>query len=230
MKILAISDEECPALWDYYVPGRLKEYDLILSSGDLRADYLSFLVTVGRAPLLYVHGNHDVTYDQLPPEGCDCIDDKLVIYNGVRILGLGGCKRYHPGKDQYSEAEMRRRIARLRFHLWRAGGVDIVVTHAPPEGLGDGDDPAHWGFRAIRELLDKYHPKYLLHGHVHLRYGFDVQRELKYQGTTIVNTYERFVIDYPDQPVKPGKYGQLLWQNGEPQVADLRLQNNGKRH
>ena len=61
MKILAISDEECPALWDYYVPGRLKEYDLILASGDLKADYLSFLVTMARAPVLYVHGNHDTS-------------------------------------------------------------------------------------------------------------------------------------------------------------------------
>ena len=30
MKILTVSDEECPALWDYYVPGRLSEYDLII--------------------------------------------------------------------------------------------------------------------------------------------------------------------------------------------------------
>ena len=34
MKILTVSDEECAALWDNYVPGRLKEYDLILSCGD----------------------------------------------------------------------------------------------------------------------------------------------------------------------------------------------------
>ena len=40
MKILAVSDEECAALWDYYVPGRLKEYDLIISCGDLKSDYL----------------------------------------------------------------------------------------------------------------------------------------------------------------------------------------------
>ena len=45
MKILIVSDEECPALWDYYVPGKLKEYDLILSCGDLPASYLSFLTT-----------------------------------------------------------------------------------------------------------------------------------------------------------------------------------------
>ena len=26
MKILAVSDEESPYLWDHYIPGRLKEY------------------------------------------------------------------------------------------------------------------------------------------------------------------------------------------------------------
>ena len=44
MKILIVADEECASLWDYYVPGRLKEYDLILSAGDLKAAYLSFVL------------------------------------------------------------------------------------------------------------------------------------------------------------------------------------------
>ncbi len=210
MKILAVSDEECPAFWDYYVPGKLKEYDLILSCGDLKADYLSFLVTMSRCPLLYVHGNHDASYAHYPPEGCDCIDDQLVTYNGVRILGLGGCLRYHPGAHQYTEREMRRRIQKLRYRLWRAGGVDIVVTHAPPKGLGDSDDPAHWGFEALRELLDKYHPQYLIHGHVHLRYGLGIQREHEYTGVKIVNAYERQVLELPNRDVPPKKMGKLL--------------------
>ena len=102
MKILAVSDEECPALWDHYVPGRLAEYDLILACGDLKASYLTFLVTMSRARLLYIHGNHDGSYESAPPEGCDDIDGRLVVYNGVRILGLGGCLRYHPGPYQYT--------------------------------------------------------------------------------------------------------------------------------
>ena len=69
MKILIVSDEECPALWEYYVPGRLKEFDLILSCGDLNAQYLSFLVTMARCPVLYVHGNHDTDYKHNPPCG-----------------------------------------------------------------------------------------------------------------------------------------------------------------
>ena len=220
MKILAVSDEECPALWDYYVPGRLKDYDLILSCGDLRAEYLSFLVTMGRAPLLYVHGNHDTNYKRRPPSGCDCIDDKLVVYNGVRILGLGGCRRYHPGDFQYTERDMEKRIARLRYTLWKSGGVDIVVTHAPPLGLGDSEDPAHWGFQALRDLLDKYHPQYLLHGHVHLRYDFDSKRERDYQGTRIINAYERVVLDLPDLDIPASQQGRVLWKNGEPKLED----------
>ncbi len=218
MKILVVSDEECPALWNECAKQRLREYDLIISCGDLKADYLSFLVSLARCPVLYVHGNHDTGYDRRPPEGCDCIDDKLVVYNGVRILGLGGCKRYHPGKFQYSESEMRKRIRKLWFPLWRTRGVDILVTHAPAEGLGDDRDPAHWGFEALKEFLDQYRPKYMLHGHVHLRYNRSHSRSLEYNGTSIINASERYVLEIEDRPT-PAKYlNTIIWKNGEPKL------------
>ncbi len=203
MKILAIADEECDALWDYYVPGRLASYQLMLSAGDLHASYLSFLVTMGRAPLLYVHGNHDIGYGIHPPQGCDNIDGDLVILNGLRILGLGGCYRYRDGDHQYTEKQMRKRIRRLRWKLKLAGGVDIVVTHAQPRGLGDDEDLPHRGFEALVELIDEYHPKYLLHGHIHLRYGMDIPRLQEYHGTKIINVCERYDLDIPDPVYDP---------------------------
>lgn len=212
MKILTISDEECPALWDYYIPGRLDGYDLILACGDLNAKYLSFLVTMAKVPVLYVHGNHDINYDQVPPEGCDCIDDHFVVYNGIRILGLGGCRRYHRGPHQYTEKEMRRRIRRLWWQLWRMGGVDIVVTHAPPEGLGDAEDRAHWGFAALRELLDKYKPAYLVHGHVHTAYGHDIPREIDYNGSKVINACERYAFEIPDKPYDLKRHGEVIYK------------------
>ena len=220
MKILAVSDEECAAFWQHYTPGKLKEYDLIISCGDLKSDYLSFLVTVARCPLLYVHGNHDTSYDRRPPLGCDCIDDKLVVYNGLRILGLGGCRWYHPGAYQYTEKEMRKRIRKLRFRLWLAGGVDIVVTHAPARGIGDGDDPAHRGFDALLSLLDKYQPKYMLHGHMHLNYGQEQIRLRQYGNTTVVNATERYVLDVPEGIFKEKHRNQLIWKNGEPEYPE----------
>lgn len=212
MKILIISDEECTALWDYYTPGKLDDYDLIISCGDLKSSYLQFLVTMAKCPLLYVTGNHDTHYDTQPPNGCECIDDAIVEYNGVRIMGLGGCRMYHPGKYQYTEAQMRRRIRKLWYPLWRGKGVDILVTHAPAEGLGDAEDPAHHGFAALREFLDKYHPRYMLHGHVHLRYDARLERVRDYGDTTLINAYERYVLEIPDREVPTKFFNQLRWK------------------
>lgn len=195
MKILCLSDEECPALWDYYTPGKLKGYDLILSCGDLKASYLSFIVTMARCPVLYIHGNHDTGYSRKPPEGCDCIEDQLVEYNGLRILGLGGCRRYRPGDHQYTEKEMRKRIRKLRFKLWWHKGVDIVIAHAAPYGIGDDNDIAHRGFEAFVELIEKYQPKYFLHGHIHMNYGQNIQRIKQVGDTQVINVYERYELD-----------------------------------
>ena len=205
MKILAVSDEECPALWEYYVPGRLKEYDLIISCGDLSAKYLEFLATMGRAPVIYVPGNHDVRYTQDPPEGCDDIDGHFVTYNGLRILGLGGCLWYRPGDHQYSEKEMRKRIRKLRWKIAKYGGVDIVVTHSPPRGVGDAEDRAHQGFECFLDLMDTYKPRYLLHGHVHMSYGQDQTREREYGETKVINVCGKYVLDIPKQMLGDGK-------------------------
>ncbi len=221
MKILAVSDQESPTLWDYYKDGCLKEYDLILSCGDLKAEYLSFLVTMARCPVLYVHGNHDTSYDRKPPLGCDCIEDKLVEIGGIKILGLGGSRKYGGGRHQYSEKEMRRRIRKLRFALWRAGGVDIVVTHAPVAGLGDGADIAHKGFEAFRELLDKYHPQYLIHGHMHLSYGQDRTRERRYGQTQIYNADEKIVLDIPTENFPFFSHLTIRWWNGKPKLPEI---------
>ena len=200
MKLLLLSDKESEYLWDYYKPGRLDGIDIILSCGDLNSKYLSFLVTMTGKPLLYVHGNHDKTYDRHPPEGCDCVEDRLVTVKGLRILGLGGSIEYSGGPHQYTEGQMARRIRRLRYRLWRAGGVDIVLTHSPMLGYGDGEDYAHQGFASLLKLVDKYHPQYLIHGHVHVNYGFQIPRILRRGETTVINAYERYTLDLDNPP------------------------------
>lgn len=200
MKILLVSDEEDRFLWDYYTPGRLKGIDLILSAGDLKAEYLSFLVTMANRPLLYVPGNHDGSYTQRPPEGCQCIDGKLVTVGGLRILGLGGSALYNGGPHQYTERQMRWRIHRLRLKLALTGGVDIVLTHAPVRGFGDEDNMTHRGFEAFLPLLDQYQPRYLVHGHIHQRYGANRPRCYQYNETTIVNATGRYILEFPDKP------------------------------
>ena len=194
MKILAVSDVESKYFFEYYTPGKLRDFDLIIACGDLRVPYLEFLVTMARCPLLYVHGNHD---DRFPrePEGCVCIDDCLYEYQGLRILGLGGSYRYGKGRYMYTERQMRRRIHRLGFKLWRKKGFDVLVTHAPARGINDFDTIPHRGFECFAELLDRYRPRLFLHGHIHRNYGADIPRVTRRGDTEIVNAYEYTVVE-----------------------------------
>ena len=81
MNILVLADEESKYLWDYFEKSKLDGIDLIISCGDLKPQYLSFLATFAKVPILYVHGNHDAVYDETPPDGCICIDDDRIQRN-----------------------------------------------------------------------------------------------------------------------------------------------------
>ena len=209
MRILAVADEEFKGLWDYFRPEKLLGIDLIVCCGDLDANYVSFLATMARVPVIYIHGNHDDDYDRNPPGGAVCIDDQVFSYRGIRFVGLGGSCRYRDGKWQFSEREMTRRVRRLRGRIERVGGFDVLVTHAPLRGFGDLEDLPHRGFAAFRELLDRYAPALMLHGHIHLNYGANIPREHLYGKTRIVNAFERYVVelDLPESRKLP-----TFWQ------------------
>lgn len=195
MRILVLADKESPYLWDYFDRSKLEGIDLILSCGDLNPLYLSFLATFFQGPILYVHGNHDDRYGETPPEGCTCIDGRIYEYEGVRILGLGGSMRYKPGEHQFTQRQMNRRIRKLAFALWRRKGFDILLTHSPAWQLNDGEDLPHTGFKGFRYLLDRYAPRYFIHGHIHMSYGPRIRRTCSYGETTVVNAYERYIIE-----------------------------------
>ena len=62
-----------------------------------------------------------------------------------------------------------------------------------------------------RELLDTYHPQYLVHGHVHIRYGAR-ERVRDYNGTTLINATERYTFEIPDRPVDGKQLGQVIYK------------------
>ena len=196
MKILVVADEPCKALWDYYDGERLKEVDLILSAGDLPPQYLSFLVTFSNCPLLYVHGNHDGVYDRHPPDGCIDIDGKIFQFEGIRILGLGGSMLYNEGPHQYTERQMKRRVTKASFSLMKNRGFDILLTHAPIRKVNDQEDLPHRGFEVFDTLLERYHPRYMVHGHVHMNYNYNIPRTIRRHDTTVINAYERYLLEY----------------------------------
>ncbi|MGF7234485.1 MAG: metallophosphoesterase family protein [Frankia sp.] len=213
MRILAISDEVVPTVWSLGV--RRLEPDVVLSAGDLPFDYLEYLVSTLNVPLAFVPGNHDrdlsgITVSRvgmalragLParepgPAGALNVDGRCVDLGDLRVAGLGGSIRYRPGANQYTErqqARRARRLVRAARRLTRDGrGVDVLLTHTPPLGVGDGDDAAHRGFAVLHRVIRLLQPRYLLHGHIH-PYGLATPEHVV--GTTrVVNVVGRRVLD-----------------------------------
>ena len=206
-RILAVADEVEESLGREALV-RLRP-DLVLSAGDLPFDYLEYLVTALNVPLLYVPGNHDPSLrerreelawppsisrkdarDPVGPLGCTNVDGRIEDVGGIWVAGLGGSIRYREGPNQYTQKEMRRRARRLRRRVAVRGlrgrrGVDVLLTHAPPLGVGDEDDPAHRGFEALVELVERLSPKLLVHGHIH-PYG-QAKPDRQLGTTTVVN-------------------------------------------
>ena len=195
MKILFLADEESKKLWDFFRKEDFEGVDLIISCGDLRPEYLSFLATMVAVPVLYIRGNHDDKYDRCPPEGCICIEDQIYNFEGVRILGLGGSYRYKPGKNQYTENEMKKRVSKLFWKLKRHKGFYILLTHSPAFGVHDGEDQCHRGFDVFNRLIETYHPRFFVHGHVHMNYGRQFPREDQIGQTRVINAYEKYMIE-----------------------------------
>ena len=94
----------------------------------------------------------------------------------------------------YTERQMTRRINRAWPAIARAGGFDVLVTHAPARHLNDFDSMSHRGFECFNALLDRYEPRYFVHGHIHRSYG-NIPRITQRGATTVVNAFEHCVIE-----------------------------------
>ncbi len=208
MKVLAISDQVVPQIYDSSVRARFADVELVVSCGDLPRYYLEYVVTMLNVPLFYVMGNHGLELERAHddgkarrPGGCVDIDEQVVECAGVLIAGLEGSMRYKQGPYQHTQREMSRKANRLGMKLLlrrlRKGTcLDILITHAPPLGIHDGRDLCHTGFSAFLKFMQRHRPKYLIHGHSHL-YDQLQPRTTQYGGTLVVNAFPYRVIDVP---------------------------------
>ncbi len=206
MKILAIADKVAELIYGPHIRKYFGDVDLVLACGDLPYDYLEYIVTMLTVPLYYVHGNHDRQWEQTldglvpaEPSGCINLDCRVVQHRGLWIAGLEGSRRYKPGPYQYSDREVALRSLALwprllATRLRHGRYLDILVTHAPPRGIHDQEDLCHQGFRSLLRFMERFRPRYLIHGHVHL-YGANSRWRSSYQTTEVLNVYGYRVID-----------------------------------
>jgi len=206
LNILAVSDRVVDAVYGSRIKKRFGDADLVISCGDLPYSYLEYIVTMLDVPCFYVHGNHDRP-EYLSsgavltePGGWVNLDGRTVERKGVLLAGLEGSIRYKPDAPyQYTERQMAWKAwcmapALLRNRLAFGRCLDILVTHSPPRGIHDGDDLAHRGFETFLGLMDRFKPRYLLHGHKHV-YGPEPTRT-RYSETEVINVYPYRLIEY----------------------------------
>jgi Icc-related predicted phosphoesterase len=206
IRILAISDDVVPQIYHAGIKSRFPDVDLVLGCGDLPHYYLEYVVTMLNVPLFYVMGNHHCELEHTPtsgqakrPGGCLDIDERSVEFRGLLIAGLEGSMRYKAGPSQYTQREMSHKALRLSMQLLRnrvlkGRWLDILVTHAPPFGIHDGKDLCHTGFHAFLKLMERYKPRYLIHGHSHV-YNQLQQTETQHHRTTVLNVHPYRLLD-----------------------------------
>lgn len=172
IRILAVSDAADPAL-NYPVNreaiGRL---DAIVGCGDLEPSYLGFLGDAFGVPVAFVRGNHDrgghwAEAAARAPRHLS--SGRLVEIGGITVAPFEwpGLRTDRALRDEWTAwrdviRAWRTLLVRRLFH----GGPVLVVSHAPPRGVGDHAANAyHVGYAAYRWLLEHLRPPLWLHGH-----------------------------------------------------------------
>jgi Icc-related predicted phosphoesterase len=217
IKILCISDHKDPLVYSNSIKSRFSDIDFVISAGDLQFQYYDFIVSSLNKPLYFVFGNHHLKrigdykkkYDNkitntfysqkmFQPVGATYISGKIKQEKGLLIAGLGGCKWYNGKPNQYTEFGMFINIMKLIpgllwNRIFHGRFLDILVTHAPPFGINDKQDRCHRGFKVFLWFLEKFKPKFHIHGHIHI-YDRNSKREELYLNTRIINVYNHYIL------------------------------------
>jgi hypothetical protein len=172
IRLLAASDEPDLTLEHAINRDQLGHIDAVIGCGDLEPDYLGFLGDAFHAPITYVRGNHDRGGAWARPESVPTptVSGRVVDVNGITVVPL---EWPGLGQDHAQRDELRAWLDVLRAEagLYRRGVRGnatpvLVVSHAPPRGVGDAvTDPYHLGYAGYRWLLERRRPPLWLHGH-----------------------------------------------------------------
>jgi Icc-related predicted phosphoesterase len=180
MRIVCISDTH---VLHERTPIEVPDGDVLIHSGDgLGGGSLSELVVfsnwLAKLPhrtKIFVPGNHDWPFQEDPerarsklPAHVVCLIDQETTVEGLRIYGS-------PWQPEFCDwAFNLPRGHRLR-EKWNQipHGIDILITHGPPQGILDQNyHGEHVGCADMREVvLERIKPKLHAFGHIHRGHG-----------------------------------------------------------
>lgn len=174
IRILAVSDAVDPALEHAANRETIGRLDAIVGCGDLEPAYLGFLGDAFQVPVVFVRGNHDrgghwsETAGKAPQH---LASGHLVDVAGITVAPFEW-PGLHTERAQRDEWRAWRDVLRLwrtvvARRLFRGQAPILIISHAPPRGVGDhAANRYHLGYAGYRWLLERIRPPLWLHGHV----------------------------------------------------------------
>ena len=167
----------------------IPEGDIFIHCGDLTArgtteECLRALGWISRLPHRHkfvVPGNHDFELDIFNyVRDQEILIDRHVEVEGLHIYGTPWTPIFQKWAWMKSEEELAATFARI------PKGLDILITHGPPNGLLDFNyRKDNCGSKALRDRLPEILPRYHVFGHIHESYGYGLASDVP--GTKFYN-------------------------------------------
>ena len=145
-----------------------------------------------------------------------CVESSLMITDPktgkkspLLIAGASGSLKYNNGLNQYTDFKMKLLLLKMAPSLIKnkikyGRYLDIFLTHASPRHIHDKEDPCHRGFECYNWFIQKFHPRFMIHGHIHL-YDMREKRISEHNGTQVINAYAHYVLEIPDTTLLENK-------------------------
>jgi len=158
--LLLIAGDICP----------ITNHDPSFQARWLRWDFREWLESVPARKNVFIAGNHDLVFEQMPELlpttwPATYLQDSGTEWEGLKIWGTPWQPWFFDWAFNLFEPELKKRWALI------PPGTDILVVHGPPRGYGDGVPDTHGirhtGSPALLERIEEIQPKIAVFGHIH---------------------------------------------------------------
>lgn len=173
MRLVLVADSHCA-----HHRLRVPDGDVFVHAGDFTINgsgvevsrFFDWLDELPHAHKIVVAGNHDVIFQLQPddamallPEGVHYLQDSEVTIDGLRFWG----SPWQPWFDDWAFNLSRGDELREKWDLIPAG-IDVLITHGPPLGIGDQTgDGRRLGCADLLAAVARVKPKLHIFGHIH---------------------------------------------------------------
>jgi len=132
---------------------------------------------------IFVAGNHDWLFETNPAKAEKLLDEKI-IYLRDSFTVIENRKIYGaPWQPRFFDWAFNLNRGREMAEKWKLipKGVDILITHGPPNGILDQTPQGDFaGCEELRRKIEEIRPKAHIFGHIHCGYGMTERFGVKF--------------------------------------------------